>query len=727
MKSPNDRDFQPIADPYIVGNPIKDPNMFFGREDDFTYVKKKLSTTREGGMIVLCGARRSGKTSILFQISGGRLGDGLMPVLIDMQSMAIRNDRDFLGKLGGEIIAALGGSAYLETFDGELEENPFKAIEELVKKINHDRDGKSLVLMFDEYELFETNIDSGIISSRVLYLLANLIEHKRVFVIFTGSDNLEARDKPYWGVFLSKALHRRISFLSKGDTLRLILEPLKGQVHYEEGVPEKIFRLTAGQPFYTQVLCQSIVDRLNENRRYDVVSGDVEDVVGEIIENPLPQMIFNWNALSDLEKISLSVIAEIGREKPQTVTPKDIVRYLEKEKTGYRLDPGELNKTLESLFHSDLLHKEGPRDIYSFKMDLWRSWVTRMHSVWQVIDEMERSEDGPSVKGIISEDAARRKRVRLSVVMVACIAVALPVATWFVKRSMMGPEAVSADVTSVSIGTDPPEASIRIGDRWAGRSPVVGVAIPVGRRVLVIEREGYKPVTDTLSLLSGVPLDTLYTLTRIIGTVEVSSLPPGAAVMVDGQSTGLTTPAVLSDLSATRHEVEVSLPGYESARENLEVLGDSSQAVAFHLSKKTGSLSIVSQPSGADVYIDGVLVGTTPLIEPVIDYGAHRLRISKPAHQVYEQDMVISNPSDKVDVDLAQLPPGKVVFSIQPYADVFVDDELVWEDITHREKELPPGWHQIRLEHPEFGVHVDSVNVESGRQVTVQYQFTGRE
>jgi hypothetical protein len=722
-----DKGFQPIANPYIVGNPIRDPHMFFGREDDFAYVKKKFSATKEGGMIVLCGARRSGKTSILFQITGGRLGTGFLPVLIDMQSMAIKDDRDFLGKLGEEIIAAVDGKDHLEGFQRQLQHNPFAAAEELVKSINREQEDRNLILMFDEYELFETNIDSGTISTQILLLLANLIEHKRVFVIFTGSDNLEARNKPYWEVFLSKALHRRISFLSKADTLRLILEPLKGVVRYCVGIPEKLFDLTAGQPFYTQVLCQSIVDRLNEDRRYDVVSSDVDEVVSEIIENPLPQMIFNWNTLTALEKTSLSVIAEIGRDVSTPTAPKDIIRYLQKEKVGYRLDPGELNKALESLFHCDLLHKDGTREIYSFKMDLWRLWVTRMHSVWQVVDEMERGDSGPSGKGIISEGAARRRKVRLTLMIVAIIAVALPLATWFVRRSLPGPGAAAVDVTSVSIHTDPPEASVRIGDRWAGRSPVVDVAIPVGRRVLVVERAGYKPVTDTLLLIKGVPIDTLYSLTRITGTVEISSTPRGAAIRVDGESTGLTTPAVLSGLSATRHEVELILAGYEPIRENLEVFGDSSRAVAFDLMKKTGSLSIVSRPSGAEVRIDGVFVGTTPYVEPAVEYGIHLLRISKPTHHIYEREVSISNPSDKVEIELVELAPGKVVFSIQPYADVFVDGALIWEDITHREKDLPPGWHHIRLEHPEFGVHVDSVEVESGTSVTVQYQFIGRE
>ena len=74
--------------PYIVGNPIKTREMFFGREDDFGYVEKKIGSAKSNQVLVFCGERRSGKTSILFQILGGRLGERFLPVLVDMQILS---------------------------------------------------------------------------------------------------------------------------------------------------------------------------------------------------------------------------------------------------------------------------------------------------------------------------------------------------------------------------------------------------------------------------------------------------------------------------------------------------------------------------------------------------------------------------------------------------------------------------------------------------------------
>jgi AAA+ ATPase superfamily predicted ATPase len=229
--------------------------MFFGREDDFAYIQKKISGGKKGGLLVLCGSRRSGKTSILFQVHDGRLGAEFFPVLIDMQAMAVENDLDFLIKLGQGIVDAVSDPeiSLEKDFIAQPQENSFAKFEKFIVKVNERLEGKKLILLFDEYEIFESHIEKNLISTAVINLLANWIDYKEgAFIVFTGSDRLDERTASYWAGFLPKALYRGVSYLSKRDTIRLIRDPVKDVVQYEEEVPEEIYRLTAGQPFYTQ-------------------------------------------------------------------------------------------------------------------------------------------------------------------------------------------------------------------------------------------------------------------------------------------------------------------------------------------------------------------------------------------------------------------------------------------------------------------------------------------
>ncbi|MFY9570226.1 MAG: two-component regulator propeller domain-containing protein, partial [Blastocatellia bacterium] len=103
------RTYVPVEpNPFIVGNPIRTEKMFFGREDDFRYVRTKLEGTSQGVVIVFCGERRVGKSSILYQVAGGRLGARFIPVFVDLQEMVIASDSEFFARISRLIAEAVG-------------------------------------------------------------------------------------------------------------------------------------------------------------------------------------------------------------------------------------------------------------------------------------------------------------------------------------------------------------------------------------------------------------------------------------------------------------------------------------------------------------------------------------------------------------------------------------------------------------------------------------------
>src|SRR5881396_429630 len=143
--------FVPISpNPYIVGNPVRDRSMFFGREAEFELVRNRFQHSERGGVLIFCGERRSGKTSILFQILDGRLGPDFIPVLIDMQSMAVGNEAQFLTRISEELRAALGpGKIGLPDFTTDA--NHSATFRKYVWDVLQSHPGKKLILLFDEY------------------------------------------------------------------------------------------------------------------------------------------------------------------------------------------------------------------------------------------------------------------------------------------------------------------------------------------------------------------------------------------------------------------------------------------------------------------------------------------------------------------------------------------------------------------------------------------------
>ncbi|UCG52142.1 MAG: PEGA domain-containing protein [Candidatus Latescibacterota bacterium] len=728
MSADEKNKFQPIQNPYIVGNPIKDQRMFFGREDDFKYIRRKVTGGKKGGLLVLCGSRRSGKTSILFQIMNGRLGEDFLPALIDMQAMTVESDLDFLIKLAQAIIDTIDDPeiSLEKDFLAKRGEGSLVAFQSLIGKINQRLEGRKLVLMFDEYEIFESHISKGLISTEILNLFANWVEHKEgVFIVFTGSDKLEERTAEYWGRFLGKALHRRISFLSRSDTLRLIEEPVAGVVSYEEGLPEKIYELTAGQPFYTQVFCQALVDHLNEVRELGLSTIDLQNVIDQIIENPLPQMIFSWNSLSNIEKLSLSVIGELNKESVTPVRAKEIPAFAKREKIGYRVDSGVLGETLEKLFYHDILDKHGPRDAYTFKMDLWRRWIARMHSIWQVVDEIKSREK------VLGEGITRvvRRRGRAVALFAGVAVVAAVMVILGRNMSQTGGEVVQYDSTTVTIATTPPGAAVFLGNRRIGRSPIENMLVRAQITPLRIELRGYKDFVDTLNLHEDGPVDRSIALVEKTGHLHVRSTPSGAKVYLNDEDTAKKTPAEFERLSINRsYEVRLELRGYDPLRPKpVRLYEDSTIVITHPFVQSTSTVIIDTEPAGAEIIVDGRSLGQTPNVV-TLTHGSHRLVLKKAGYEEHTQKLSVPARGG-VNIVLTKLPPGILVVKIFRFADVYIDGDLKERETDRYVTSLDPGSYTIELKHRLHGTVTRIVEIAAGdtTEVPVNMEEEGAE
>ncbi|MEK6301251.1 MAG: two-component regulator propeller domain-containing protein [Acidobacteriota bacterium] len=418
------RSFVPIEpNPYIVGNPIRNEQMFFGREDDFRYVRTKLEGASQGVVIVFCGDRRVGKSSILYQVLNGRLGDRFVPVFVDLQEMVVASDAELFARMSRLIAEAVaradgpqraqenavegnaqseamtGAAASLMTrargatvarlvaprFDGG---NPYPLFLDFLDEAIHSLGDRTLLILMDEYELMEGKVDEGKLSPELFTFLAGLMDNKeRLALIFTGSRRLEERDKKYWRELLRRSLFRKVGFLSENDAVRLITEPVEGRVVYGRGVVDVICRLTAGQPFYAQMVCQNTVDYLNQQEQNWVTLADLTHVIADIIDNPLPQMIYTWDAFSDDEKIVLSLLAET---LPDGIDYSGADKLCDAVKGGdypVNLSENTMRLTLEEMFRRELLDKD-TGDGFRFKIDLFRLWIRRSHSIWQVVKEV---------------------------------------------------------------------------------------------------------------------------------------------------------------------------------------------------------------------------------------------------------------------------------------------------------------------------------------------------
>lgn len=375
--------------PYIVGPPVADATLFYGREDVFTYVRKELESTRGNLALVLYGGRRTGKTSTLLQIKNGRLGTAYAPVYVDMQVMAEVTARDFFARLAQGIADALGDPALRAAGEklGSSETNPYRAFEQVLDLAHRTAGDRRLLLMFDEYEILERMVESGRMSPDIFPYLKSVMEQpRRLALLFTGSRPLEEMQSQFWdwARTFAPAQYKRISFLSASEGRRLITEPVQPGITYEDAAIDAILRLSAGHPYFTQGVCRAVIDGLLFEKRQLVTTDDVANAVSDLVENPLPHMIFLWNEANAGERLALAALATALPTADAWLSSEQISAVLAAHKAALPFES--LHTALAALVRSDEL-LERRDDVFRYRIDLLRHWIRDEHSLWQTIAE----------------------------------------------------------------------------------------------------------------------------------------------------------------------------------------------------------------------------------------------------------------------------------------------------------------------------------------------------
>ena len=158
---------------------------------------------------------------------------------------------------------------------------------------------------------------------------------------------------------------------------------------------------------------------------------------------------------------------------------------------------------------------------------------------------------------------------------------------------------------------------------WAAATLAACAALAVAALMLVPPRHGSSPF-GAPTRGSAAPDQS--------GGVNVRSTPDGAAVFIDGEPTGLLTPAVLRGLAAGRTlRVRVDKAGYQSREQSIEVVAGSIEERTFELYAATGQLRFSAAPGDARVYVDDVAVVLRGGVAAGLSVGSHVVRVETPS------------------------------------------------------------------------------------------------
>ncbi len=388
-----------IPNPYVVGTPLKTGSpLFFGREDVVKFIQTNLGALHRNNL-VLIGQRRTGKTSLLKQLPA-RLWDDILPIYLDGQTLGLDPGMpNFFLNLATEITFAIEdrGLAIDPPTLEDFQNSPANVFEHnFLPRVRQLIGDRHLLIMFDEFEELEAAVRRGDLEASIFGFLRHLIQHQSdLSVIFCGTHRLEQLASDYWNVLFNISLYHHIAFLDRQDAQRLIEEPVAAYgMRYDDLALDKIWRVTAGHPYFLQLLCHSLVNHHNQNQRSYVTIADVNSALDEILASGEAHFVYMWTESSPEERL---ILTALSRMIPHTGQASAVQVSDFFEERGVTIERQIIQTALHRLTLRDILQASpmvsgtdnsmSTGDTYQWKLGLLGLWVEKYKSLNRVIDE----------------------------------------------------------------------------------------------------------------------------------------------------------------------------------------------------------------------------------------------------------------------------------------------------------------------------------------------------
>ena len=141
-------------------------------------------------------------------------------------------------------------------------------------------------------------------------------------------------------------------------------------------------------------------------------------------------------------------------------------------------------------------------------------------------------------------------------------------------------------------------------------------------------------------------------------TIVLATTPPGATLKIDGHELAERSPSV-TQLAPGKHDIEAVMPHYlPSKLSGREVKPASAAVVRLTLQRDTYKLAVTSEPEGAQVYVDGFAVGTTPLETEIDPWDTHTLRLERLGRRPWEKILAAGEREKAVNAEMKKREAG---------------------------------------------------------------------
>jgi hypothetical protein len=231
------------------------------------------------------------------------------------------------------------------------------------------------------------------------------MQHRpRLTFILAGTHHLKETTQDYWSTLFHLGLTHEIGPLNYEATVELVRVPVAPVVEYDDLSVDRIWLASRGHPYFTQLICHSVISTMNLEGRTDRVVriADIRHIIDQIIAESDDQLDYLWNDRTREEHYVLAALAGTSETSEESASRLAVSERLR----GAGLGEDAIRQALEQLVtHCLVTCQPVERQIqtkpaepssweptiigrdytYAISFDLFRQWVAQKHPLGSLL------------------------------------------------------------------------------------------------------------------------------------------------------------------------------------------------------------------------------------------------------------------------------------------------------------------------------------------------------
>lgn len=304
----------PFAERFNTTKPVsaERKDLFHGRHKELKDLLAAFSGGQLRKLYFVNGIRRVGKSSLLLHLaSQSQQNLALILNVEELQLGTKMSSIHFVRQLMRECIKQVKKIPNLSSTEISLPgpevfelDPPWVVFDDFLNEIRHQTQRKTILLCFDEVQRLVMRIadpDDPMDESFLSWLRGKIQGGTDTLIVCTGSEPYDIMRRRYEHNLWGNMEPYNVSFVDEEAMKKIVTLPIA-----QDGVawlPEALDRLwdmTEGHPWVTQMVAEKICDRLNQDRRRVVMPSDVDTAVEIIVTSDERPADLWWNERNGL-------------------------------------------------------------------------------------------------------------------------------------------------------------------------------------------------------------------------------------------------------------------------------------------------------------------------------------------------------------------------------------------------------------------------------------------